>query len=92
MTTLEPPEALRAALRDYIEARAMDTADTLLNASLARIADFDFEQELADMVDRELRRWIREGVTATFRGVLKDQSLHATTLEVLREIVERKGE
>jgi len=92
MSSVDPPEALRLALRDYIESRAMDTADTLLNASLTRIAVFDFEQELADMVDRELKRWIREGVTATFRGVLKDPSLHATALEVLRDIVERKGE
>ena len=92
MSEPEHRAGLRAALRNYVTERATEQADAILNAALDAIHAFDFEGELLRMVKRELERWVRESVTDTFRGVLKDPELHDVARVALRNLITEMGE
>lgn len=92
MTEPESRAGLRSAVRSYVTERAAETEDAVLDAALDAIHAFDFENELLRMVKRELERWVRESVTATFRGVLKDPTLHTAADAALRNLITEMGE
>jgi len=92
MTEDDTRAGLRMALRTYVAERADDTEDAVLDAAIEAIHAFDFENELVRMVKRELERWVRESVTATFRGVLKDPTLHTAAETALRNLITEMGE
>ncbi len=84
-------EHLRSDITRYIEADGVVEADLIATKIGEAVAEFNFEDSVAQICHSELEKFVREATAAYFRTLLTSPEARAVVIETLQQQIEESS-